>query len=79
LTQNLSIDLMVCGHTHGGQFMPFHLAVAKAHKYYAGLYQHGKMQVYVNRGTGYWGPPLRLGVPSEITFFKLQAEAGVIS
>ncbi|MBT3254415.1 MAG: metallophosphoesterase [Candidatus Marinimicrobia bacterium] len=79
MIQNLPIDLLVCGHTHGGQFMPFHLAVARAHKYYAGLYRQGKTQVYVNRGTGYWGPPLRLGVPSEITFFKLQAESGSIS
>mgnify|MGYP000742307470 CR=1 FL=1 len=73
LTQGLSIDLLVSGHTHGGQFMPFNLAVAKAHKYYAGLYNHGTMQVYVNRGTGYWGPPLRLGIPSEITLFKLSS------
>jgi len=73
MTQGLSIDLMVCGHTHGGQFMPFHLAVAKAHKYHAGLYRQGKMQVYVNRGTGYWGPPLRLGIPSEITLIHLSS------
>ncbi len=76
---DLSIDLMVCGHTHGGQFMPFNLAVAKAHRYYAGLYQQGKTQIYVNRGTGYWGPPLRLGIPSEITLFKLQGVSGGVS
>ncbi len=73
LTNDLSIDLMVCGHTHGGQFIPFNLAVAKTHRYLAGLYQHGNMQVYVNRGTGYWGPPLRLGIPSEITLFNLHS------
>lgn len=69
--EGLQIDLMLCGHTHGGQYMPFHLAVGKAHQYIAGLYQHGDMQVYVNQGTGYWGPPLRLGIPSEITLFEL--------
>ena len=79
LTDGLAIDLMVCGHTHGGQYMPFNLAVAKAHKYAAGYYQHGDMQVYVNRGTGYWGPPLRLGIPSEITLFELQSELGSLS
>lgn len=79
LTQNLPIDLMVCGHTHGGQYIPFNLAVEKVHKYSAGLYRHGKMQVYVNQGTGYWGPPLRLGIPSEITLFKLQGEVDGIS
>lgn len=79
MTQGLAIDLMVCGHTHGGQFMPFNLAVAKAHKYYAGLYRHDKMQVYVNRGTGYWGPPLRLGIPSEITLFNLRSAVADLS
>jgi predicted MPP superfamily phosphohydrolase len=79
LTEGLAIDLMVCGHTHGGQFMPFNLAVARAHKYYAGLYRHGKMQVYVNRGTGYWGPPLRLGIPSEITLIRLEQQTGEMS
>ena len=79
MTEGLAIDLMVCGHTHGGQFMPFNLAVAKAHKYYAGLYRQEKMQVYVNRGTGYWGPPLRLGIPSEITLFNLEIDEGGLS
>lgn len=73
-TDDLDIDLMLCGHTHGGQYYPFHFAVAKAHPYIAGLYQHGDMQVYVNQGTGYWGPPLRLGIPSEITLLELVPE-----
>ena len=72
--KDLDIDLMVCGHTHGGQYVPFNWAVAKAHKYSAGLYEQGKMWVYVNRGTGYWGPPLRLGIPSEITLFTFHAK-----
>jgi predicted MPP superfamily phosphohydrolase len=69
--RDLDIDLMVCGHTHGGQYIPFNWAVAKAHKYTAGLYQQDQLQVYVNQGTGYWGPPIRLGIPSEITLFNL--------
>lgn len=72
--ENLNVDLMLCGHTHGGQYFPFHYAVAKAHPYIAGLYQHEDMQVYVNQGTGYWGPPLRLGIPSEITLLELVPE-----
>ena len=68
---DLGVDLMVCGHTHGGQYMPFNLAVKMVHEYPAGHYTRGRMQIYVNRGTGFWGPPLRLGVPSEITHFEL--------
>ncbi|MCF7809218.1 MAG: metallophosphoesterase [Candidatus Marinimicrobia bacterium] len=72
--QDLDIDLMVCGHTHGGQYYPFKYAVSLAHSYVSGLYTQGKTQVYVNQGTGYWGPPLRLGIPSEITLFELLSE-----
>jgi len=73
-TNGLNIDLMLSGHTHGGQFIPFNLAVARIEKYSAGYYVHGDMQVYVNRGTGYWGPPMRLGIPSEITLFTLHTK-----
>ena len=72
--EGLKIDLMVCGHTHGGQYYPFKYAVSLAHPYVAGLYRQGKTQVYVNQGTGYWGPPLRLGIPSEITLFELDSD-----
>jgi predicted MPP superfamily phosphohydrolase len=64
-------DLQISGHTHAGQTFPGSLIVPFAHPYYKGLNRHGKMWVYVNRGTGYWGPPLRLGVPSEITLLTL--------
>jgi predicted MPP superfamily phosphohydrolase len=73
--KDLDIDLMVCGHNHGGQYFPFKYAVSLAHNYVAGMYQHGNTQVYVNQGTGYWGPPLRLGIPSEITLFELENSA----
>lgn len=61
-------DLMLSGHTHGGQIFPFGLLVMTAQPYLAGLYQHdaGK-QIFVSRGTGYWGPPLRVLAPSEIS------------
>ena len=55
-------DLQLSGHTHGGQFWPFVYPVRWANPYTAGLHDHDGTLIYVNRGTGYWGPPLRLGV-----------------
>ena len=66
-------DLQLSGHTHGGQFWPFIYAVRMANPYTAGLHDHNGTWIYVNRGTGYWGPPLRLGVDSEITMITLSA------
>jgi predicted MPP superfamily phosphohydrolase len=46
----------------------------------AGLHRQGDMLVYVSRGTGYWGPPMRIGAPSEITHIRLrrmQCNAGL--
>ncbi len=65
------VDLQISGHTHGGQFFPGNFFVKLDQPFVAGLYQYKKSMLYVNRGTGYWGPPLRLGVPSEITVFTL--------
>jgi predicted MPP superfamily phosphohydrolase len=69
------VGLQVSGHTHGGQIVPFNLAVHAAFRYVKGLYavDGGAGQVYVSRGTGYWGPPMRLGVPPEITRITLVA------
>jgi predicted MPP superfamily phosphohydrolase len=64
-------DLMLAGHTHGGQYFPGNLLVPLNQPYTAGLHQHGRTMVYVSRGTGYWGPPLRIATRSEITEFKL--------
>jgi predicted MPP superfamily phosphohydrolase/uncharacterized membrane protein len=64
-------DLMLCGHTHGGQFYPWAAFVGIAHPITAGLGRFEQTWVYVNRGTGYWGPPLRTGVPMEITLIEL--------
>ncbi len=61
-------DLMLSGHTHGGQIFPFGLLVMAAQPYLAGLHVHAPdRQVFVSRGTGYWGPPLRFLAPSEIS------------
>ena len=68
----VGVDLQISGHTHGGQFWPFTIPTGLANAYLAGHYDHLGTQIYVNRGTGYWGPPLRLGVPSELTLFRLK-------
>jgi predicted MPP superfamily phosphohydrolase len=65
------IDLKISGHTHAGQIVPFHLAVNKVFEYRKGLYQFEDTYLYVNEGTGTWGPTLRLGTRSEITLFEL--------
>ena len=64
-------DLQLSGHTHGGQFWPWNLFVRLQQPFTAGLNRLGGMWVYINRGTGYWGPPMRFGVPSEITLIRL--------
>ena len=70
--KGLGYHLQLSGHTHGGQFFPWNLAIHLAQPLVAGLYDVAGMKVYVNRGTGYWGPPMRLGPPSEITLLTLR-------
>jgi predicted MPP superfamily phosphohydrolase len=65
------IDLKLSGHTHAGQIVPFHMAVNRVFEYTRGLYRLENTVLYVNEGTGTWGPTLRLGTRSEITLFKL--------
>lgn len=61
------VGLQLSGHTHGGQMWPFGAIVALAEPYLAGLHRHdARTQIYVSRGTGFWGPPLRVANPSEI-------------
>jgi predicted MPP superfamily phosphohydrolase len=68
------VGLQISGHTHGGQLWPFSALVAMTQPYLAGLHRHGeRTQIYVSRGTGYWGPPMRLFAPSEITKIVLGA------
>ena len=67
-------DLQISGHTHGGQYLPWRFMVTLNQPYVIGLNKHKDTWIYVNRGTGYWGPPLRLGVPSEISLLTLTAK-----
>jgi len=69
--QHAGIDLQLSGHTHGGQFVPWNFFVRFYQPFNAGLHRLGKLWIYVSRGTGYWGPPKRLGAPSEITHLRL--------
>jgi predicted MPP superfamily phosphohydrolase len=60
--------LQISGHTHAGQIWPFNFLVRLVQPYVGGLYRHNAdMHVYVSPGTGYWGPPMRLGTQAEIT------------
>lgn len=68
----LGYHLQLSGHTHGGQFFPWGFFVRFQQPFTAGLHRLGKMWVYTSRGTGYWGPPKRLGAPSEITRLRLR-------
>ena len=69
------VGLQLSGHTHGGQIWPFHYITKMAQPYLAGLHDHNGTQIYVNQGTGYWGPPLRVGTFAEITELTLRARA----
>jgi predicted MPP superfamily phosphohydrolase len=64
-------DLQLSGHTHGGQFFPWNLFVPMQQPYVAGLNKLHDLWIYTSRGTGYWGPPKRFGVSSEITHLRL--------
>jgi uncharacterized protein len=64
-------DLQLSGHTHGGQVFPWKYLVRLQQPFIAGLHRVGNLWLYVSRGTGYWGPPTRLGAPSEITHPRL--------
>lgn len=68
------VDLQISGHTHGGQIWPFHYLVRTDQPSVSGLSRHGcDTRLYTSRGTGFWGPPLRLFAPSEITLLTLRA------
>lgn len=67
-----NLDLQVSGHTHGGQVWPWHyLASLQQGGYLAGLYEKNGTKLYVGRGCGYWGPPVRVGAPPEIGLLTL--------
>jgi len=70
------VGLQISGHTHGGQIWPFHFLVRLQQPVTSGLVRIGRALLYVSNGTGYWGPPMRLGSPAEITQLVLQAVGG---
>ncbi|TRO62768.1 metallophosphoesterase [Streptomyces sp. IB201691-2A2] len=65
------VDLQLSGHTHGGQLWPGNLIADQANPTLAGLERYGDTQLYVSRGAGAWGPPTRVGAPSDITVVEL--------
>ncbi|MEU6013249.1 metallophosphoesterase [Streptomyces sp. NPDC047515] len=65
------VDLQLSGHTHGGQLWPGNLIAGLANPTVAGLDRFGDTQLYVSRGAGAWGPPVRVGAPSDITVVEL--------
>ncbi len=69
--EGAGFDVQISGHTHGGQFWPWNFFVRFFQPFTGGLYRLKNLWVYVSRGTGYWGPPNRFGVPSEITRIRL--------
>ncbi|WP_247648330.1 metallophosphoesterase [Pseudodesulfovibrio sp. zrk46] len=69
---NVGFDIQLSGHTHGGQFAPWTWAIDLFQPYVKGLHLHEKTLIYVSVGTGYWGPPMRLGTKPEITLHTLR-------
>ncbi|WP_311931801.1 metallophosphoesterase [Microbispora sp. H11081] len=72
------VDLQLSGHTHGGQMAPFNLLVTLQQPVVGGLASvprtgGGDTRLYVTRGAGFWGPPVRVGAPPEITLVELRA------
>jgi len=66
------VDLQLSGHTHGGQFFPWTLLINRIMPFSPGLHRYGGTWIYTSRGTGFWGPPARLGAPAEITLLTLR-------
>jgi len=71
----LGADLMLSGHTHAGQIWPFTYLVRLVYPYVAGRYAVNGMTLIVSRGTGFWGPPMRLFKRAEITLVTLEGES----
>ena len=69
-------DVQISGHTHGGQFFPWNLLATIGQPYIKGLHKFADTWIYVSKGTGYWGPPVRLAARSEITVLTLVRDPG---
>ena len=68
------VDLQLSGHTHGGQLWPFNWLVKLQQPVVSGLERIGSTLLYVSNGTGYWGPPMRLAAPAEVTQIVLRSK-----
>jgi predicted MPP superfamily phosphohydrolase len=65
------VDLQISGHVHGGQMVPFNWIVLLDQPFVAGLHRVERCWLYVSTGTGYWGPPMRVGPRAELTRIEL--------
>ena len=68
---SFNFQMMLAGHTHGGQIFPFHIFVKKANQYLSGDYDVNGIKLHVSNGAGTWGPKMRLFASSEITVIDL--------
>jgi uncharacterized protein len=68
------VDLQLSGHTHGGQTWPFNFVVRAAQPSLAGFSTVQDTQLYVTKGAGFWGPPVRVGIPPDITVLSLRPQ-----
>jgi uncharacterized protein len=68
------VDLQISGHTHGGQLWPFHYVVGLQQGALTGMSTVDGTQLYVTRGAGFWGPPVRVGAPPDITVLSLHSQ-----
>lgn len=71
----MGVDVMLSGHTHAGQIWPFGYLTGLQYPYLEGRYAVGEMTLYVSRGTGTWGPRMRLPRPAEITVVTLRSDS----
>ena len=67
------VGLVLSGHTHGGQIWPWRYLVYLQQPYISGLHDHHGTQIYVSEGTGFWGPPMRVGTTAEIALVTLRS------
>ncbi|RAO36894.1 Transmembrane protein with metallophosphoesteras e domain [Micromonospora saelicesensis] len=67
------VDLQLSGHTHGGQMVPFNLAVKLEQPVVSGLGEVDGTKVYVTNGAGFWGPPVRVGAEPQISLVELRS------
>lgn len=71
-----TVDLQLSGHTHGGQMAPFGLVVGAVQPVVSGMGIVDGTPVYVTNGAGFWGPPVRVGAPPQITLVELTSHCG---